>query len=80
MRSALRRLIVRLLDAVLKTPPEEWPQSYKVTIQKLDNVTLDDADAINKRLLDILDNAAKEAFWRSQIDIDARRRKINGDA
>lgn len=80
MKAALRRLMIRLFDAVLKKPPEEWSQSFKVTVQKLDNVTLDDADLINKRIYDVLDEAAKEAYWRSQVDVDLRRHKINGDA
>jgi ribosome maturation factor RimP len=80
MRNALRRMMVRLFDAVLKAPPEEWPRSYKVTIHKLEDPTLDDADLINQRIYDVLDEESKKAYWATQLGIDARRRKINGDA
>jgi hypothetical protein len=80
MRNALRRMVVRLFDAVLKAPPEEWPQQFKVTVHKLEDPTLDDADTINQRIYDVLDAEAKKAYWAAQMGIDARRRKINGDA
>lgn len=82
MRNALRRMVIRVLEAVYPKPPEEWPpQVYRLTIEKLDDMTPDDAQREIARLSQELDAAREAAYYATQLGIDARRRKpSNGDA
>ena len=81
MRNAFRRMVIRVLEAAYQKPPEEWPpQVYKLTIEKLDEMTPDDAQREIARLSRELEEAREAAYYKSQLDLDARRRRVNGDA
>lgn len=81
MKSAFKRMVIRVLEAVYAKPPDEWPpQVYKLTIEKLDEMTPDDAQREISRLSQELEAAKEAAYYATQLGIDTRRRKINGEA
>lgn len=81
MRNAFKRMVIRVLEAVYHKPPEEWePQAYRLTIEKLDEMTPDDAQREIARLSQELKEAREAAHYMTQLGIDARRREVNGDA
>jgi hypothetical protein len=81
VRNALRRLFIRLVDAIMDEPPKALPRVFRVSVEELENFTVEDAKKETAYNQAELDKAKAAAALRAKLEVASRKRRpLNGDA
>jgi hypothetical protein len=81
VRNALRRLFIRVVDAIMHEPPKALPRVFRVSVEELENLTVEDARKETAYNAAELKKAKDAAALRAKLEVASRqRRPLNGDA